>query len=75
MVEIATGHEQRLTDHTATDFAPTWSPDGKQIAFLSDRGGAWAVYILDVKSSQVQKLIATGDAYPDPFAETLSWIP
>ncbi len=75
LVEIATGHEQRLTDHSATDFSPTWSPDGKQIAFLSDRGGAWAVYILDVKSGQVQKLIATGDAYPDPFAETLSWIP
>ncbi len=74
LVEIATGHEQRLTDDAAADFSPTWSPDGKQIAFLSDRQGAWAVYILDVKSGQVRKLIATGDAYPDPFAETLSWI-
>jgi tetratricopeptide (TPR) repeat protein len=75
LVEIATGQEKRLTEDPATDFSPRWSPDGKQIAFLSDRGGAWAVYILDVKSGQVKKLIATGDAYPDPFAETLSWIP
>lgn len=75
LVEIATGQEKRLTDDSATDFSPAWSPDGKQIAFLSDREGAWAVYILDIKSGHVAKLIATGDAYPDPFAETLSWIP
>jgi TolB protein len=75
LVEIATGQEKRLTDDSATDFSPAWSPDGKQIAFLSDREGAWAVYTLDIKSGHVAKLIATGDAYPDPFAETLSWIP
>ena len=75
LVEIATGQETRLTDHPAVDLAPTWSPDGKQIAFLSDREGVWAVYILDVKSKQVRELIATGDAYPDPFIQTLSWTP
>ena len=75
LVEIATGQEERLTDEAATDFAPAWSPDGKKLAFLSDREGAWAVYILDIKSGQVERLIATGDSYPDPFAETISWIP
>lgn len=75
LIEIATGQEKRLTDHPATDFSPAWSPDGKQIAFLSAREGAWAVYILDIRSGGVRKLIATGDAYPDPFAERLSWTP
>ncbi|MGD8473584.1 MAG: DPP IV N-terminal domain-containing protein [Anaerolineae bacterium] len=75
LVDIATGQETRLTDHPACDHAPEWSPDGKQLAFLSNREGVWAVYILDIKSGQVQELIATGDAYPDPFAQTLSWTP
>jgi TolB protein len=75
LADIATGQETRLTDHPACDHAPEWSPDGKQLAFLSNRDGVWAVYILDIKSGQVQELIATGDAYPDPFAQTLSWTP
>jgi TolB protein len=75
LVEIATGQEKRLTDNSAIDIAPVWSPDGKQIAFLSNREGVWAVYILEVKSGQVHKIIATGDAYPDPFNTQLSWIP
>jgi TolB protein len=75
LVEVATGVETRLTDHPAVDLSPTWSPDGKSLAFLSDREGAWAVYILEIGSGQVQKVIATGDAYPDPLSERLSWVP
>lgn len=75
LVEIATGQEKRLTENAAVDIAPVWSPDGKQIAFLSNREGVWAVYILEVKSGQVHRIIATGDAYPDPFNSQLSWIP
>ena len=73
-MEVATRQESRLTDHSAADVAPAWSPDGKQLAFLSSREGGWAVYVLDVKSGKVTKVIATGDAYPDPIAERLSWI-
>jgi Tol biopolymer transport system component len=75
LIEIATGQEKRLTENPATDIAPIWSPDGKQIAFLSDRDGVWAVYILELKSGEVHTIIATGDAYPDPFSAQLSWIP
>ena len=75
VVDVATGQERRLTDHSGHDVGAAWSPTGRQIAFLSNRGGAWAIYLLDLKSGREQKLIATGDNYPDPGAERLAWIP
>jgi TolB protein len=75
VVDVASGVELRLTDDSAADVAPVWSPDGRRIAFLSDRGGAWAVYVLDIASDQVRKVIATGDMYPEPASERLSWAP
>ena len=37
---------QRLTDDAAQDGIPTWSPDGNAIAFVSDRGGIWAIWVM-----------------------------
>ena len=73
VVDVASGREARLSDHRAVDVAPAWSPDGKKLAFLSNRDGAWAVYILDIASGRVHQVIATGDAYPEPVEERLSW--
>jgi TolB protein len=75
VTQVATGDEIRLTDQPSADVAPAWSPDGKQLAFLSNRGGAWALHLLDLESRQTQKVIATGDAYPDPTSERISWAP
>jgi Tol biopolymer transport system component len=38
VTEIARGITARLTTHLANDWQPTWSPDGRQILFGSDRG-------------------------------------
>jgi Tol biopolymer transport system component len=51
------GHNrQRLTDDPANDGLPTWSPDGKWLAFVSDRGGQWGIWLLHVASGQLYKV-------------------
>ena len=47
LIRASGGKAKRLTDHPAYDHGPAWSPDGKKIVFLSDRGGHEDVYLLD----------------------------
>jgi TolB protein len=47
---------KRLTEHYASDVSPTWSPDAKQIAFVSDRGGAPNVYVMKVDGSDPKRV-------------------
>ncbi len=48
-VMAADGKNQtRLTDHPASDLHPSWSPDGKKIAFTSYRnGGNRQIFVMD----------------------------
>ncbi len=37
--------------------APIWSPDGSQIAFLTDRNGQWEIWVMDTDGSNQRPLI------------------
>ena len=60
---------RRLTRHFNIDTSPTWSPDGKKIAFTSDRsgGGAPQIYIMDAHHGDKAgvKRISFGSSYND----------
>ncbi|MFI4862128.1 MAG: TolB family protein [Phycisphaerales bacterium JB063] len=56
----------QLTDDPANDVMPCVSPDGKTIAFASDRGGNWDLYLMDADGGAAVQLTsdATQDIHP-----------
>jgi dipeptidyl aminopeptidase/acylaminoacyl peptidase len=46
-------NQKRLTDH---GIDPTWSPDGRQIAFASHRDGIFQIYAMNSDGSNVRRL-------------------
>ncbi|HEX8147969.1 MAG TPA: LpqB family beta-propeller domain-containing protein [Pyrinomonadaceae bacterium] len=49
-------HQTRLTDSTSDDSAPVWSPQGDQIAFVSDRRGAFEIFLMNADGSNQRPL-------------------
>ena len=64
------GPARRLTDALFDARQPTWSPDGGQIAFQSNRDGHWRVWIMNADGSRPHAL--THDAYEE---REPSWSP
>ncbi len=48
----------QLTSHPASDVMPVISPDGSRIAFASNRGGTWGLYVMSIKGGQAVQLSA-----------------
>lgn len=63
-------NDRRLTFANGADFRPRWSPDGTRLAFLSDRGGRNAIYLLDPRGGEARLL--TNE--PTPVRE-FEWSP
>ncbi len=53
----------QLTDDPGNDAMPTFSPDGTQIAFASDRAGNWDIYVMPALGGQPVQI--TNDLAPD----------
>ncbi|HEV2315708.1 MAG TPA: S9 family peptidase [Candidatus Acidoferrales bacterium] len=49
------GVERELT-RSGSDSRPRWSPDGKQIAFLSSRDGATQIYVMSVFGGEASRV-------------------
>jgi tricorn protease len=55
-VPAAGGVARQLTQHPAHDREPKFSPDGKEIAFVSDREGSSQVFVMPAQGGAPQQL-------------------
>lgn len=55
ILDLATGSMNRLTSGPV-DGAPCWSPDGKRIAFVSNRSGNWDLWSVGVDGGEATQL-------------------
>jgi Tol biopolymer transport system component len=64
--EVATGAERSVAGGIGIESAPTFSPDGKLLAFFSDRDGHWALHVtpLDKIPAAHPLKIANFDSQP-----------
>lgn len=61
------GQAQRLTNDRFIEMHPTWSPDGRSLAFSSDRDGTMDIWVRDLASGDDRKIASE--------ATKASWAP
>ena len=59
-------NQTRLTNNAARDDGPTWSPDGRRIAFDSRRDGNEEIYVIDADGSNPTRLTSNSSDDSDP---------
>ena len=63
-------NQTRLTDSDGWNGSPSWSPDGRRLAFVSDREGNSGIYVMDVDGQNQTRLTDS-----DGWIRSLSWSP
>ncbi len=66
ILDVARGASTRFTFDPASDDNPAWSPDGKNIAFSSNRAGQPDLYIKPADNSNEEKLLLKSDESKSP---------
>src|SRR5262245_59499088 len=56
LLDVASGQLRQLTFSGKSDGSPRWSPDGRSIAFTSDRSGGAQLYLLSLGGGEAAQL-------------------
>ena len=78
VVDSSGRRDRRLTHGPRADFHPRWSPDGRRLAFLSDRieDGRLQLYLLDREGGEARQLThVEGEIDCTRYKDTVQWSP
>ena len=67
VVPTGGGRALQLTTGSSYETSPIWSPDGKTLAFATDRNGNFDIYTVPAEGG-VAKRVTTNSAYETPLA-------
>ena len=65
-MDLETRVVERITNHSSIDTSPSFSPDGKYIAFNSDRSGLQQLYVMRSDGSDVKRITFGKGIYGTP---------
>ena len=70
LADAAGGEPRRLTNAKKSSDAPAFSPDGKRLAFASDRAEKRQLYLIDPRGGEAEALTSAEDG-----VQAFSWSP
>ena len=74
-VPVAGGDARLLVAHAANESHPSFSPDGKTLAFVSDRTGGGDIYLLTFATGDLRRLtFDDGNELVDGWSRDGQWI-
>lgn len=78
LLDIATQSLRQFTSSAKSESAPKWSPDSKQLAFLSARGGMPQIYLINMDGGEALALTKSKTAISrfewNPDGKTIAYI-
>jgi TolB protein len=70
------GNATNLTNSVSQEVGATFSPDGRSIAYISDRNGAWGIWVMNADGSNPARLLLVPGGFGNQWwVERLSWGP
>ncbi len=69
VLDLQTGVEHKLTASSSDELTPAWSPDGQQIAFISETSNHMqsGLYLMNADGSNPHQISSASDIYRDPI--------